>query len=62
MYNLTINLEVSQMKVQLVESLIQVILPFAADEQLRSLGKILPNIPSPPAQKLVQLAVFWRIF
>ena len=41
MYNLTINPEVSQRKVQLVESLIQVILPLAADEQLRSLGKIL---------------------
>ncbi len=44
------------MKVQLVESLIQVILPLAADEQLRSLGKILPNIPYPSTRKLVQLA------
>ncbi|UNU26060.1 hypothetical protein D0A37_21595 [Microcoleus vaginatus HSN003] len=62
MYNLTINREVSQMKVQLVESLIQVILPLAADEQLPRLGKILPNIPCPPTQKLVQLALSWRLF
>lgn len=33
------------MKVQLVESLIQVILPLAADEQLGILEKILPNTP-----------------
>ncbi|MBD1830032.1 hypothetical protein H6F71_21915 [Microcoleus sp. FACHB-61] len=43
------------MKVQLVESLIEVILPLAADEQLGILGKILPNIPYPSTRKLVQL-------
>jgi len=50
------------MKVQLVESIIQVILPLAADEQLRSLGKILPNIPYPSTRKLGQLALSWRLF
>lgn len=44
------------MKVQLVKSLIQVILPLAADEQLGILEKILPNIPYPSTRKLVQLA------
>ncbi|WP_333040089.1 MULTISPECIES: hypothetical protein [unclassified Microcoleus] len=50
------------MKLQLVESLIQVILPLAADEQLRSLGKILPNIPYPSTRKLGQLALSWLLF
>jgi hypothetical protein len=44
------------MKVQLVESLIQVILPLAADEQLAILGKILPIISYPSSRKLGQLA------
>ncbi|NQE34519.1 hypothetical protein [Microcoleus asticus] len=44
------------MNVQLVESLIQVILSLAADEQLALAGKILKNIPYPSTQELVQLA------
>ncbi|MEG4589239.1 hypothetical protein QUA54_29085 [Microcoleus sp. MOSTC5] len=44
------------MNVQLVESLIQVILSLAADEQLALAGKILKNIPYPLTQELVQLA------
>ncbi|MEG4392654.1 hypothetical protein QUB30_09505 [Microcoleus sp. BROC3] len=43
------------MNVQLVKSLIKVILPLA-DEQLASLGKILPTLPYPLSQELVQLA------
>ena len=44
------------MNVQLVESLIQVILSLAADEQLAILVKILPNTSYPSIRKLVQLA------
>jgi hypothetical protein len=56
MYNLTTTPEVSQMNVQLVKSLIKVILPLAANEQLASLGKILPTLSYPLTQELVQLA------
>ena len=62
MYNLTTKPEVSQMNVQLLESLIQVILSLWADEQLALAGKILPNIPYPSTRKLVQLALSWRLF
>ena len=55
MYNLTTKAEVSQMKVQLVESLIEVILSLGTDEHLASLGKILANIPYASTRKLVQL-------
>jgi hypothetical protein len=45
MYNLTTKPEVSQMNLQLLASVIQVILSLWADEQLALAGKILPNIP-----------------
>lgn len=43
------------MKVQLVESLIELILSLAIDEQLAILGKILANIPYASTRKLVQI-------
>lgn len=62
MYNLTTKPEVSQMNVQLLESLIQAILSLWAEEQLALSVKILPNIPYPSTRKLVQLALSWRLF
>ena len=62
MYNLTTKPEVSKMNVQLLESLIQVILSLWIDQQLALSVKILPNIPYPSTQKLVQLALSWRLF
>jgi hypothetical protein len=47
---------VSQRNVQLIESLIQVILSLAADEQLATLGKIFKNILYSSTQQLVQRA------
>lgn len=57
MYNLTTKPEVSQMNVQLLESLIQAIVSLWADEQLALCVKILPNIPYRSTRKLVQLAL-----
>ncbi|MBD0309904.1 MAG: hypothetical protein ICV80_17905 [Microcoleus sp. T1-bin1] len=57
MYNLTTKPEASQMNVQLLESLIQVILSLWADEQLALSVKILPNIAYPSTRKIVQLAL-----
>jgi hypothetical protein len=62
MYNLTTKPEVSQMNVQLLESLIQAILSLWIDQQLALCVKILPNIPYPSSLKLVQLALSWRLF
>ena len=62
MYNLTTKPEVSQMNVQLLESLIQAILSLWADEQLALCVKILPNIPYPSARQLLQLALSWPLF
>jgi hypothetical protein len=62
MYNLTTKPEVSKMNVQLLESLIQAIFSLWTQEQLALSVKILPNIPYPSTQKLVQLALSWRLF
>ncbi len=62
MYNLTTKPEVSQMNVQLLESLIQAILSLWADDQLALAGKILPNLPYPSTRKLVQLVLSWQLF
>ena len=62
MYNLTTKPEVSQMNVQLLESLIQAILSLWIDQQLALSVKKLPNIPYPSSLKLVQLALSWRLF
>ncbi len=56
MYNLVTGAEVTQMNVQLVESLIQVMLFLEADEQLALAAKISKNIPYPLTQELVQFA------